>query len=134
MELTQQAFDAGSRHDIDAIMGFHVPDAVWDLSDLGLGTFDGAAAIRGFVEDWFATWRDLVLETQEIVDLGHGVVFVPVREEGRPTASGGHVEQQRGWVTLWAEGNITRIAIYFDTDEARAVAERLAEDRAQAGV
>jgi len=115
-------------------MGFHVPDAVWDVSDLGLGAFDGAAAIRGFVEDWFATWRDLVLETQEIVDLGHGVVFVPVREEGRPTASGGHVEQQRGWVTLWAEGNITRIAIYFDTDEARAVAERLAEDRAQAGV
>jgi hypothetical protein len=54
-------------------MGFHAPDAAWDLSDLGLGTFDGAAAIRGFVEDWFATWQDLVLETEEIVDLGRVV-------------------------------------------------------------
>ena len=129
VELTRQAFDAGSRHDIDAIMGFHVPGAIWDLSDLGLGTFDGSAAIRGFVEDWFATWQDLVLEAEEIVDLGQGVVFAPVREEGRPTASGGHVEQQRGWVTLWVEGNITRIVIYLEIDEARAAAERLAEER-----
>jgi ketosteroid isomerase-like protein len=129
VELTEQAFDAGSRYDIDAIMGFHVPDAVWDLSDLGLGTFDGAAAIRGFVEDWFATWQDLVLETEEIVDLGHGVVFATVREEGRPTASGGHVEQQRGWVILGVEGNIARIVIYLDIDGARAAAERLAVER-----
>jgi ketosteroid isomerase-like protein len=129
MELVRQAFDAGSRHDVDAIMGFHASDAVWDLSDLGLGTFDGAAAIRGFVEDWFATWQDLVLEAEEIVDLGHGVVFVPVREEGHPTASGGHVEQQRGWVASWVEGNITRIVICFDIEKARAAAERLAEER-----
>ena len=129
VELTRRAFDAGSRHDIDAIMGFHAPDAAWDLSDLGLGTFDGAAAIRGFVEDWFATWQDLVLEVEEIVDLGHGVVFALVREEGRPTASGGHVEQRRGWVTLWVKGKIARIVIYLNIDEARAAAERLAESR-----
>jgi ketosteroid isomerase-like protein len=134
VELTQRALDAGSRHDIDAIMGFHVPNAVWDLSDLGLGTFDGAAAIRGFVEDWFATWQDLVLEAEEIVDLGDGVVFAPVREEGRPTASGGHVEQQRGWVALWVKGSLTRIVIYLNIDEARAAAERLAQERAQADV
>ena len=129
VELTRQAFDAGSRHDVDAIMGFHVPDAVWDLSDLGLGIFEGVAAIRGFVDDWFATWRDLVLQAEEIVDLGHGVVFAPVREEGRPTASGGHVQQRRGWVMLWVHGGITRTVIYFDIDQARAAAERLAEER-----
>jgi ketosteroid isomerase-like protein len=114
-------------------MGFHVPEAVWDLSDLGLGTFDGAAAIRGFVEDWFATWQDLVLEAEEIVDLGHGVVFAPVREEGRPTASDGHVEQQRGWVTLWLQGKIARAEIYLDVDAARAAAERIAEEREHDG-
>jgi ketosteroid isomerase-like protein len=134
IELTRQAFEAGSRHDLDAILGFHVPDAVWDLSDLALGTFDGVTAIRGFVEDWFATWQDLVLEAEEIVDLGHGVVFAPVLEEGHPTGGGGHVEQQRGWVTLWVKGKIARIVIYLDIDEARAAAERLAGERAQADV
>ena len=129
VQRTQQAFDAGSRHDIDAIIGFHVPGAIWDFSDLGLGTFDGAAAIRGFVEDWFATWRDLVLEAEEILDVGHGVVFAPVREEGHPTGGGDHVEQQRGWVTLWEQGKIARIEIYLDIDEARAAAERLAKER-----
>ena len=129
VELTRQAVGAGSRHDVEAILSFHVPDALWDLSDLGLGTFDRAAAITGFVEDWFASWQDLVLEVEEIVDLGHGVVFALVREEGRPTASGGHVEQERGWVTLWVKGKIARIVIYLDIDEARAAAERLAEER-----
>jgi ketosteroid isomerase-like protein len=129
VELTRQAFDAGSRHDLDTILGLHVPDAVWDLSDLALGTFDGRAAIRGFVEDWFATWQDLVLEPEEIVDLGNGVVFAPVREEGHPAGGGGHVEQQRGWVTLWLRGKIARIEIYLDVDEARAAAERLSEER-----
>jgi len=41
VELTRRAFETGTRHDLDAIMGFHAPDAVWDLSDLWLGTFEG---------------------------------------------------------------------------------------------
>jgi ketosteroid isomerase-like protein len=102
------------------------------ISDLGLGTFEGVAAIRGFLEDWFATWQDLVLEIEEILDLGHGVVFAPVREEDRPTGSAGHVEQLRGWVTLWVQGKIVRAEIYLAIDEARAAAVRLAQDRTQA--
>ena len=98
VELVRQAFDAGNRHDVDAIMGLHAHDAVWDLSDQGLGTFEGVAAIRGWVEDWFGTWADLRLDVLDVVDLGHGgVVFSRVREEGRLAEGDGHVEQQRGW-------------------------------------
>jgi hypothetical protein len=32
-------------------------------------------------------------------------------------------------VTLWVKGNITRIVIYLNIDQARAAAERLAEER-----
>ena len=46
---------------------------------------------KGFLEDRFATWQDLVLETEEILDLGRGVVFAPVREEDRPEGSAGHL-------------------------------------------
>jgi ketosteroid isomerase-like protein len=129
VELVRQAFDAGNRHDVDAIMGFHAPEAVWDLSDLGLGTFEGATAIRGWIEDWFGAWVDLRLDVQEIIDLGHGVVVSPVREEGRLAVGDGHVEQQRGWIILGGQGGIARTAIYLDPDEARAAAERLAEER-----
>ena len=100
VKLVRQAFDAGNRHDVDAIMGLHAPEAVWDLSDQGLGTFEGVAAIRGWVEDWFGTWADLRLDVLDVVDLGNGVVFSRVREEGRLADGDGHVEQQRGWVIL----------------------------------
>ena len=42
VELTRQVFDAGSRHDADAVMGFYAPDAVWDMSDAGMGVFGAA--------------------------------------------------------------------------------------------
>ena len=46
-----------------------------------------------------------------------------------PAQWGGQVEQQRGWAILGENGKITRTFIYGDIDEARAAAERLAEER-----
>jgi ketosteroid isomerase-like protein len=129
VELTRRAIEAGSRHDIDSVMSFYAPDAVWDLSDVGIGTFEGVAAIRSFVEEWWGTWGDHLIEVEETVDLGHGVVFSSVREDGRLAGSDRHVEQRRGWVFLWMEGGFERATVYLDIDKARAAAERLAESR-----
>src|SRR6476619_3249856 len=93
VELTRRAIELASRHDLDALMGFFAPDAVFDLSDLGIGTFEGEAAIRDFLEDWWGTWADHLIEAEELVDLSHGVVFSPVHEDGRLVGSRGHVEQ-----------------------------------------
>src|SRR5204862_409353 len=49
VELTRDAFDAASRTDLDAHMRFFVPDALFDVSEPGLGTFEGSAAIRSFL-------------------------------------------------------------------------------------
>ena len=129
VKLVRQAFDAGNRHDVDAIMGLHAPEAVWDLSDQGLATFEGVAAIRGWVEDWFGTWADLRLDVLDVVDLGNGVVFSRVREEGRLADGDGQVEQQRGWVILGGQGKIARAEIYLDIGAGCAAAERLAKER-----
>ena len=110
-------------------MGLHAPEAVWDLSDQGLGTFEGVAAISGWVEDWFGTWADLRMDVLDVVDLGNGVVFSRVREEGRLADGDGHVEQQRGWVILGVQGKIGRAEIYLDIGAGCAAAERLAEER-----
>jgi len=129
VEVTRRALEAGSRHDIDALMGFYAPNAVWDMSNVGIGTFEGVAAIRSFVEDWLGTWGDHTIEAEEIVDLGHGVVLSSVREDGRLVGSDGHVEQRRVGVLVWVRGVIERNATYADINEARAAAERLAEER-----
>ena len=61
-------------------------------------------------------------------DLGKGVVFAVVTQNGRPVGSAGHVRQREGWVYVWVGGLIARLTISY-IDEARAVAERLAEER-----
>jgi len=129
VELTRHAFGAANSHDLDVLMGFFAPEALYDLSDLALGTFEGAVAIRSFIEDWWGTWGEHLLEAEEIVDLGHGVVFTAIREDGRLVGSDGHVEQRRGWILLWTRGMIESFTAFLDPDEARPAAERLAEER-----
>jgi len=126
VELTRALIEAQG---VDATMRFYGPDSLYDLSDLGLGVFEGHGAIRGFLEDWLASYEKAEDKPEEVIELGNGVVFVVVREYGRPSGSPRHVEVhgRYGGVVLWAEGLIVRIAIYRDVDEARAAAERLAE-------
>jgi ketosteroid isomerase-like protein len=51
VERQRQAVEAGGRRDWGGAMTFYAPDAVWDASPTGIGTFEGAAAIRRFFED-----------------------------------------------------------------------------------
>jgi ketosteroid isomerase-like protein len=129
VELTRRVFDAGSRHDLDAALSFYTPDATLDLSDAALGTFEGVAAIGGFLEDWWGTWGEHLIEVEQIVDLGHGVLFALIWEDGRVLGGDGRIQQRRGWVLLWVEDVISRATAYLDIDEARAAAERLAGSR-----
>jgi ketosteroid isomerase-like protein len=129
VELTRQAWEGVNRHELDRVTSFYAPDAVLDLSDVALGTFEGVAAIRSLLDDWWGTWGDHLVEVQEVVALDHGVVFASVREDGRLAGSDGHVEQRLGWAVVWVQRRIERATAYFDVDEARAAAERLAEER-----
>jgi ketosteroid isomerase-like protein len=128
-EQTRRAIEVASRHDLDGYMSLLSPDAVFDLSDVGMGTFEGHAAIRDFFEGWWDTWGDHLVDVEETVDLGNGIVFARVWERGRIAGGDGYVEQRRGFVSVWVQGMITRTAAYLDIDEARAAAERLAEER-----
>jgi ketosteroid isomerase-like protein len=111
-------------------MQFYAPDAVWDLSQVGIGTYEGAAAIGSFLEDWWETWGGHLIEVEEALDLGNGVVFSSQREDSRLADSEGHVEQRVQWVIEWTNGLINRQTAYLDIDEAREAADRLAESRA----
>jgi ketosteroid isomerase-like protein len=130
-ERWQQRFEALSRRDFDAATAFWAPDAVWSLDAWGIGTFEGLTAIRGFAEDWLGNYQEYLAEPEEILDLGHGVVFVTYREVARPAGSQGRLERRQAFVGLERQGTIEQMTMYADIDEARAAAERLARERGQ---
>ena len=130
VRLARQGYEAMSRGDVDAVMSLFAADAVYDASAAGLGIFEGAEAVRGFVEDWRRSWEDYRYEEEELLDLGHGVVLSVVRESGRLVGGKGRVEQRVAHLTTWTNGKIESFKAYPDLDEARAAAERLAQERA----
>jgi ketosteroid isomerase-like protein len=129
VELTREVYKVATRQDLDALIAFFTPDAVWDLSHTGIGIFEGVPAIAAFFQDWWATWEDHHHEVQEVVVLDHGVVFAVVREDGQLVGSDVYVEQRGGWVSVWVGSLIGSVTAYLDIDEGRAAAERLAESR-----
>ena len=133
VELVRRQFEAVNRGDVDGVMSLLAPDAVVDLSQRELPSFDGVSAIRGFLEDWIGSYEELRWELEEVMDVGDGVVFGVVQQNARPAGSAGYVRQREGWVWLWVEGLVVRLTTYGDIDEARAAAERLAEERGRDG-
>jgi uncharacterized protein (TIGR02246 family) len=127
VELMGRAFEAANRRDLDAVASSFAEDATFDGRALG-DHFQGRAAIRSFLEDWFGAYEELEVGLEEVRDLGNGVVFAVVVQNGRPAGSAGHLRQREGWVFVWVRGLIARLTI-SEVDEARAAAERLAQER-----
>ena len=127
VELVRGQFEAVNRRDLDCVTSGFAPDSVFEGRVAG-DVFEGRAAIRSFLEEWFGSYEELQFGLEEVRDLGNGIVFAVVIQNGRPVGSAGHLRQREGWVFVWARGLITRLTTY-DIDEARAAAERLAEER-----
>jgi uncharacterized protein (TIGR02246 family) len=127
VERWLQAFEAGDRHGFDAVTSVYAPDAVWEVRSLGI-SLEGVAAIRGFMEDWLGSYAELEIEPEEIRDLGNGVTFGVFIQQGRPTGSVGHVRYRFAQVNTWVDDMIVRSTGHNDIDEARAAADRLAEE------
>jgi uncharacterized protein (TIGR02246 family) len=125
--LMGRAFEAANRRDLDAVASSFAEDATFD----GRGApehYEGRAAISSMLEDWFGSYEELEFGLEEVRDLGNGVVFAVVVQNGRPAGSDGHLRQREGWVFVWVRGLIARLTT-SDIGEARAAAERLTEER-----
>ena len=129
VELTRRLYETADRGDYDAMMRLFRPDAVWDLSEAGIGTFEGAAAIRRLVEDWQGSYEDYKVDVEEIRDLGNGVTLAVSLQTGRPAGSTGEVQIRFASIQVCEDGLIARMKNYNDIDETRTAAERLAESR-----
>jgi ketosteroid isomerase-like protein len=128
-DLVERVRRSIEAEDMEAVVSFYAPNAVWDASPWGMGVFEGQAAVRGFFEDWRSSYAGLEWKAEEIRDLGNGVTFAVILQKGRVAGSSGSVQLRYASVTEWADGLIVRNTTYTDIDEAREAAERLAEER-----
>jgi ketosteroid isomerase-like protein len=83
VELQKRLTEAANRRELDALMAFYAPDCVYDMSPIGMGVFEGKAAARGFIEDWWVSYEEHQFEAREALDLGNGVGFRVVVQTGR---------------------------------------------------
>jgi ketosteroid isomerase-like protein len=103
LELGDRFLEAVNRSDLDAMLRFFAPDGV--LENTGaLGTFEGETSIRGFWQDWFASYEELWVAREEGLNLGNGVVFSVLIQRGRPIGSSGRVQLRWGSVGVWVGG------------------------------
>jgi ketosteroid isomerase-like protein len=117
---------------LDAVFAIYWPDAVWDMSPLGLCVFEGCEAIRGVFQDWLGSYENFEQMMREWRDLGNGVTSVVLLQRAQPKGSGGVVALRAAVVGTWRDGLVERLTVYTDIGEARAAAVRLAEERGQA--
>src|SRR5205809_137582 len=125
VSLVRKQLEALDRGDLDGVMSSVAEDGALDgRAEL----IEGRAAIRGFLDDWFRAYEELDFELEEVSDLGGGVVFAVVIQDGRPVGGDGRLRQREGWVYLCVGGSIARLTT-SDVDQARAAAGRLAQER-----
>jgi len=106
------------------------PDSVWDVSRWGLGTHTGPDAIRRHFDDWIGSFDAYDITLDEITDLGDGVVYAVASQTARPAGAHGNILLTHASVFVWDGEVAVRVTHYRDIAEARAVAERLARERA----
>jgi ketosteroid isomerase-like protein len=126
--LWQESADAADHRDFETAMRYFAADALWEVRPLGI-RFEGAPAIRSFLEDWVGSYEEYEYEQEEALDLGKGVVFVVSRLDARPLGSLGRVQERWAFTFVWTEGMIVGVTGHTDIDDARSAAQRLAEDR-----
>jgi ketosteroid isomerase-like protein len=129
VELTHQLWLKIKRQDWDAVLGFFSPDAVYDMSPVGLGTFEGHAAMRRSWEEWWGTFPDGTWDVKHVLSTSQGVVFVEIKTQSRVPGSASTVGMGGAFVYEWTDDKIARVIAYRDIPEARAAAERVAEER-----
>ncbi len=117
------------RRDFDAALSFFGPDPVWDMSGVGLGPSKGRGQIRDLLEDWSLAYDEWRIAFDEFLDLGDEVVFAIVTERGRLAGSSAHLHLRYAVVAVFEDRKLAKVSAYKDVDEARAAAERPAEER-----
>jgi hypothetical protein len=129
LEATRRMVEALNRRDFDAASVHYAQEAVFDGSAIGAFVFEGREAIRGLFEDWVGAFENYESKLEEFGELDNRVIFYLLLHRGRPAGSSGFVDLRHAYTTTCGDGLFQRTIVLADIDQARAAAERLAEER-----
>ena len=129
VQRLRDAFAAAGAEDLDGVTAGLARDAVWEMDEVGLGPFEGVDAIRAFLLEWWSLWEEHNHRVEEVHILSERVGYAIIREDGRMKGSDVVLEARVAHVIESVDGLVVRDTTYTDIDTARAVAERLAEER-----
>jgi ketosteroid isomerase-like protein len=128
-EALGRSMEAFNRRDFDAAMTLYTPDAVWDMSHAGMGEHERREGIRALLEEWRNPYEEFEQVLEEFRNLGSGVTLTATLQRARLIGSSAYIEVRYWAVLVWVDGLVQRFAPYTTADEARANAERLAQER-----
>jgi ketosteroid isomerase-like protein len=129
----RRSIEAINRGDYDATLARWAPDAVLDLSPIGMDLVQtsprGHEAIRKLWEEVAATFSDFEIDVEELLDLGNGVTLAVFSQRGKPRGSSARVEMRYAGVAQRKDELVERLTLYPDIDQARAAADQLVQQR-----
>jgi ketosteroid isomerase-like protein len=121
-ELVREILNALNRQDVAAVLARVHPDFEWRTLESSpvAGTYRGHEEVRGYMEDWLATFENVHIDVEEMTKAGDEVLAV-VRGHGRGRGSGIEVDNHYCQVWTVREGAAVRM-VEYDTRE-RALAD-----------
>jgi ketosteroid isomerase-like protein len=96
--ITLRVFEHVKRRDWDSVLRLAARDAVWDMTPVGLGTFQGHQQARQMWKEWSGAYEEREINFDQIDDLGNGVMLVVNHQQGRLVGSSGHVHARRAFL------------------------------------
>ena len=113
--------EAWNRGDIDAWLGYFHPEAVvvmvGGFEDLMGREFNGREEIRGFGEDWGATFERLDVEVEQVIPTDDRLLVV-LTQRARGRAGGVETTVRWGMLLTFRDGLVIRMENYYDVAEA----------------
>jgi ketosteroid isomerase-like protein len=118
VELVRRMYDAYLSGDAERALGYFHPEVELDFSvRVDTSTGRGREDLARIVGSWGAAWDGYTEEIDEILDLGDEVCVVAT-QHGRGRDSGVELENRFAGLYEVRDGQITRLRMYMDIDDA----------------
>jgi ketosteroid isomerase-like protein len=118
--LVRALVDAVNRGDWESAVGHIAPDFEYDLTrtDSPMRGIYEARQMRRVFEEFIGSWESVRYEPREFI-AGEGCVIVPFTTHFRGR-DGIEIQTEAVWVWRYSDGEIVRLTLFQDRDEALA--------------
>ena len=119
VEVVRSALASFDRS-LDRVAEFWDPEIDWRAIEGApddIGVFKGHEAMRRYYGQWYETFDDIQVETEELLDAGEQIVAM-IRAVGRMKGSGANIDMRLGIVYTVRDGLIVRGREYPSREEA----------------